>query len=88
MILGIDPKVDFAFKYLFGRETTRSILIDVLNAVLNPAPGHLITDIELLNPYNLQERVDDKLSILDIKARDRYRCGAVDPYGSGDYACS
>jgi predicted transposase/invertase (TIGR01784 family) len=71
VILGIDPKVDFAFKYLFGRESTRSILIDVLNAVLNLPPGHLITEIELLNPYNLQERADDKLSILDIKARDQ-----------------
>jgi hypothetical protein len=26
MILGIDPKIDFAFKYLFGRDSTRDIL--------------------------------------------------------------
>jgi predicted transposase/invertase (TIGR01784 family) len=71
MILGIDPKVDFAFKYLLGRESTRAILIDVLNSVLELKDGHKITEVELLNPFNLQEAPDDKLSILDIKARDQ-----------------
>ena len=71
MILGIDPKVDYAFKYLLGRDSTRAILIDVLNKVLDAPPGHEIQDVELLNPFNLQEALDDKLSILDIKARDQ-----------------
>src|SRR5207253_1577054 len=71
MILGIDPKVDYAFKHLFGREATRSILINVLDNVLNPAAGHQIRDLELLNPFNPKEALDDKLSILDIKARDQ-----------------
>jgi predicted transposase/invertase (TIGR01784 family) len=71
MILGIDPKVDYAFKHLLGREATRPILIDVIDAVLNPAPGHHIEEIELLNPFNPKEAFDDKLSILDIKARDQ-----------------
>src|ERR1700737_1295083 len=71
MILNIDPKVDYAFKHLFGRDATRPILIHVLDSVLNPAPGHHIRDIELLNPFNPKEALDDKLSILDIKARDQ-----------------
>ena len=71
MILGIDPKVDYAFKYMLGRESTRTILIDVLNNVLDPTAGHEIRAVELLNPFNLQEALDDKLSILDIKARDQ-----------------
>jgi predicted transposase/invertase (TIGR01784 family) len=71
MILGIDPKVDYAFKHLLGREATRPILIDVIDNVLSPAPGHRIHDIELLNPFNPKEAFDDKLSILDIKARDQ-----------------
>ena len=56
MILDIDPKVDYAFKHLFGRETTRPILINVLDSVLNPATGHQIQDIELLNPFNPKKR--------------------------------
>src|SRR5260370_26937354 len=71
MILGITPTVDYAFKHLFGRDTTRPILINVLDSVLNPAPGHHIQDIDLLNPFNPKEALDDKLSILDIKARDQ-----------------
>src|SRR5438876_2488988 len=71
MILGIDPKVDYAFKHLFGREATRLILMDLLDNILDPAPGREIRDLELLNPFNDKDRLDDKLSILDIKARDQ-----------------
>src|SRR5437763_1340722 len=71
MILGIDPKVDYAFKHLLGRNSNRAILLDVIDTVLNPAPGHHIQDLELLNPFNPKEALDDKLSILDIKARDQ-----------------
>src|SRR6266853_3144336 len=71
MILGIDPTVDYAFKHLLGREATRPILISVVDSVLNPAPGLHIQDLELLNPFNAKETLDDKLSILDIKARDQ-----------------
>jgi predicted transposase/invertase (TIGR01784 family) len=71
MILGIDPKVDYAFKHLFGRDATRPILIDVLNSILEPPPDGLIREVELLNPFNPKEALDDKLSILDVKARDQ-----------------
>jgi predicted transposase/invertase (TIGR01784 family) len=70
MIIDIDPKVDYAFKHMLGRDSTRPILIDVIDSVLNPAPGHRIRDIDLMNPFNPKETADDKLSILDIKARD------------------
>ena len=70
MILDVDPKVDYAFKHLFGRDATRPILMNVLDSVLSPPPGRHIRDIELLNPFNAKEALDDKLSILDIKARD------------------
>jgi predicted transposase/invertase (TIGR01784 family) len=68
MILGITPTVDYAFKHLFGRETTRPILINVMDSVLQPTPEHRISDVNLFNP---KETLDDKLSILDIKARDQ-----------------
>jgi predicted transposase/invertase (TIGR01784 family) len=71
MILGVTPTVDYAFKHLFGRESTRPLLINVLDSVLEPAPEHRIRDLELLNPFNPKEALDDKLSILDIKARDQ-----------------
>src|SRR5438309_10979557 len=71
MILDVDPTVDYAFKHLLGRERIRPILIDVIDSVLAPAPEHRISDLDLLNPFNPKEALDDKLSILDIKARDQ-----------------
>lgn len=68
---GIDPKVDYAFKRLFGREQNIPLLLNLLNAVLQPPPGQAVVALELLNPFNDKDGLDDKLSILDIKARDQ-----------------
>jgi hypothetical protein len=69
----IDPKVDCVFKALLGSEDNRALLIHFLNAVLVddlPAP---ITEVEILNPYNERETFSDKLTIVDVKARDAAR---------------
>lgn len=65
MKLGIDPKVDYAFKKLFGSLQNKRLLIAFLKAVLREE----IVDVEILNPFTEKDFVDDKLSILDIKAR-------------------
>ena len=39
MSVGIDPKVDYASKWLFGRESNSAVLIGLLPAVVNPSPG-------------------------------------------------
>ena len=36
MQIGVDPKVDYAFKRVFGHENNTDILCSLLNAVLNP----------------------------------------------------
>lgn len=41
MILGIDPKNDYAFKRVFGSEQHTNILIHLLNAVLDLPAGPL-----------------------------------------------
>jgi len=66
----IDPKIDCVFKALLGAEDNRVLLIHFLNALLGrelPAP---VSAVEILNPYNEREFLDDKLSIVDVKARD------------------
>ncbi len=37
---GIDPRVDYAFKKVFGSEASTPTLLDFLNAVLKPPPDH------------------------------------------------
>jgi len=70
----IDPKIDCVFKALLGAEANRGLLVHFLNAMLGselPAP---IVDAVILNPYNEREFLDDKLSIVDVKARDATGC--------------
>src|SRR5713226_4091121 len=71
MEVGLDPKNDYAFKRTFGHEHTRPLLSAMLDAVLQPPPEHRLVELDLLNPFNDKEALDDKLSILDIKARDQ-----------------
>lgn len=66
-----DPKVDYAFKHVFGREEIKPALRSLLNAVLEPVEGGHITSLELLNPFNEKDSDDDKLSVVDLKARDQ-----------------
>lgn len=66
----IDPKVDCVFKALLGAERNRRLLIHFLNAVLTGELTVPIVAVEILNPFNEREFLDDKLSIVDIKARD------------------
>ena len=64
----INPIVDCVFKALLGSEKNKNLLIHFLNAVTGLEGSNLITDVEILNPYNEREFMDDKLSIVDIKA--------------------
>jgi len=66
----IDPTVDCVFKALLGSEQNKNLLIDFLNAVIEPAPKCRIAAVDILNPYNEKEFLSDKLLIVDIKARD------------------
>ncbi|HOK40022.1 MAG TPA: Rpn family recombination-promoting nuclease/putative transposase [bacterium] len=61
---------DIIFKYVFGSEKHTKILTDLLNAILNYQKGKQIKKTIILNPMNLQEKINDKYSVLDIKATD------------------
>ena len=57
----LNPRVDFAFKKLFGSEENKSILISFINAVVSE--DDQVKDVRLIQ--------SDNLSILDIKATDQ-----------------
>ncbi len=61
---------DTVFKFVFGEEKRKPILIYLLNALLSFKGKVRIIEIDILNPHLEQESLDDKLSILDIRARD------------------
>jgi len=64
----INPKIDLVFKKLFGSAGNQDLLISLINSML-PANEKLQT-ITLLNPYNLPDYLEGKMTILDIKAQD------------------
>jgi hypothetical protein len=41
-----------------------------LNAILGADLPSPVTQVDILNPYNEREFITDKLSIVDVKARD------------------
>jgi predicted transposase/invertase (TIGR01784 family) len=67
---GIDPKVDYAFKKVFGSTANIDLLISLINAVLSLPTGREVVALEIRNPFNEKETAEDKLSVLDVKARD------------------
>lgn len=71
MIVAIDPKVDYAFKRLFGRQQNQDLLVDLINAVLQEPAERRVVGLEILNPFQDKDFLEDKLSVLDIKARDQ-----------------
>ncbi|WP_341756379.1 MULTISPECIES: Rpn family recombination-promoting nuclease/putative transposase [unclassified Candidatus Tisiphia] len=63
----ISPRVDIAFKKIFGVEENKDLLISLINSVVSKEDQ--VTEVKLLNPYNPKNFKSDKLSILDIKAQ-------------------
>lgn len=65
----INPRVDFAFKKLFGSEENKDLLISLINSIVSEQEQ--IVEVELKNPYNLADYRAGKMSILDIKAKSK-----------------
>ncbi len=67
MMYDVNPKVDLAFKKIFGVEENKDLTISLLNSIVSKEDQ--VEDITFLNPYNIQNFDKDKLSVLDIKAK-------------------
>jgi len=64
----INPKIDYAFKKIFGSSESKDILISFLNALIYEGNA-IIEDLEIINP-NLPPKVEGlKDTYLDVKAK-------------------
>ena len=59
----VNPKIDFAFKKIFGGNESKPILISFLNAMIYGG-NRTIADLEIIDPH-----LPSKDSYLDVKAR-------------------
>jgi predicted transposase/invertase (TIGR01784 family) len=64
----INPKIDLAFKKIFGTTEHKDILINFLNAIIYEAQP-VIEDLEIIDPQEGVETVGVKDTYLDIKAK-------------------
>ena len=63
----ISPRIDIAFKKIFGVEKNKDLLMSLINSIVGQEDQ--VSEITWLNPYNPQNFRRDKLSILDLKAQ-------------------
>jgi len=63
----INPKIDYAFKKIFGSEQSHDILISFLNALLYDGKDTII-DLEILDPYLAPRLRGIKDTYVDVKA--------------------
>lgn len=65
-MVAVNPRVDIAFKKIFGVDENKDLLISLINSIVSEEDQ--VVDVTLLNPYNQQNFKEEKFSILDIKA--------------------
>lgn len=66
---GIAPKIHCVFKALLGANEHRRLRVHFLNAMLGAELPEAITEVQrMLNLYKGRECLNDKLSIVDLKA--------------------
>lgn len=65
----IDPLTDFGFKWLFGNEKHKNILIDFLNSLLDDLQYDIV-DIEYRNLEKLGLSIADRKAVFDIYCTD------------------
>ena len=58
-MIKVNPRVDIAFKKIFGVEENKDLLISLINSVM--AEEDQVVEIKLLNPYNIKDFKTDKL---------------------------
>jgi len=61
---------DIFFKFLFGKEENKDLLLSFINAVHADSGFPLIKTVEIKNPFNIKNFSIDKESIVDVKATD------------------
>ena len=62
------PKIDVAFKMLFGEESHNTLLSSLLSAIMN-MPRSTFAHLEYLNLELSRFHINDKLGVLDVRVR-------------------
>jgi len=64
MKMYLDPKMDFIFKKILSDE---DVLLDFVRSALSKTEGNIVS-VKIVNPETKREFIEDKYSILDVRA--------------------
>lgn len=67
----LDPKMDVAFKKLFGNQAKSEIIISFLNSIMGNKDGAKIEKVTIIDPFHYPDSEDKKKSIVDVKCVDQ-----------------
>jgi len=83
MIPGIDPKIDIAFKKVFGSERSGDLTAALINAVREPPPEHRVIEVEFLNPVSFPQTCAGRKTVPagGVARGGRFRGGELTPAG-------
>lgn len=63
----LDIKTDFAFKKVFGSETSHDRLISFLNSIVTFTNNAKIVDLTIIDPYNIPQLMGMKICVLMLR---------------------
>ena len=66
----IDPRIDFAFKKIFGSEDAKDILVSFLESLMGLEGDKRIKEVTLMDPFLAPRVRDMKESVLDVRCKD------------------
>ena len=66
----IDPRIDFAFKKIFGSEDAKDILISFLESLMELEEDRQIREVTILDPFLAPRIRGMKESVLDVQVTD------------------
>ena len=59
---------NFFIRYFFGLEGDEDLLLSFINAIMIDSNFATFKSVEIMNPFNLSEKANNKESIVDLKA--------------------
>ena len=86
MYIYVKPTSDIFFRYLFGSEENKGLLLSFINSVMIDVDFPTLSSVEIKNPFNLKTIALEKETILDVKALDNTgRQFDIEVQSTGDY---
>ena len=67
-IKNINVLNDYFMRYMFAKEGHERILLNLINAVRTDYNQETFEELKVINTFNLKETINDKQSIVDVRA--------------------